>query len=93
VKVVIVIRVRAPFSSDNNELSEKTSTKSNDVEIKEMFESRNNPARPSTASEPIIIEQKEVPEMSNGKKLDMVIEISAIGICLQAIVIKHMYAL
>jgi len=34
----------APFSSDKDELSEETPTKSNNVKIEEMFESCNNPA-------------------------------------------------
>jgi len=62
----------APFSSD--ELSKETPTKSSDVEIEKMFESRNNPAGRSTASDPIIIEQKKVSKTSNEKKSDLVIQ-------------------
>lgn len=66
--------ISVPLSSDN-ELPEERPTKSNDVEIEEVFEMENNLTGPSTAPEPVIIEQEEVPETSNEKKSDMVTEI------------------
>jgi len=61
------LSISTPFSSNKNKLSQETPTKSSDVKIEEMCESRNNPAGPITASEPIIIEQKGAPETSNKK--------------------------
>ncbi|XP_011861872.1 PREDICTED: E3 ubiquitin-protein ligase RNF34 [Vollenhovia emeryi] len=66
--------ISVPFSSDNESPEEKP-TKSSDVEIEEIFEGDSNPTGPSTASEPVVTEQEEVPETSNQKKSDMVTEI------------------
>ncbi|TGZ42199.1 hypothetical protein DBV15_05643 [Temnothorax longispinosus] len=66
--------ISVPFSSDNESPGEKP-TKGSDVEIEEVFESDNNPTGPSTAPEPVITEQEEVPETSDEKKSDMVTEI------------------
>ncbi|KAL0131754.1 hypothetical protein PUN28_002951 [Cardiocondyla obscurior] len=65
--------ISVPFS--DNESPEERPTKSTDVEIEEIFETDNNPTGPSTTSEPVVIEQEEVPETSNEKKSDMVTEI------------------
>lgn len=80
--------ISVPFSSDN-ESPEERPTKSNDVEIEEIFESDSNPIEPSTAPEPVIIEQEEVlPETSNEKKSDIVTEIPTVCTCLQTTFIK-----
>ncbi|XP_071556522.1 E3 ubiquitin-protein ligase RNF34 [Temnothorax nylanderi] len=66
--------ISVPFSTDNESPEDKP-TKGSDVEIEEVFESDNNPTGPSTAPEPVITEQEEVPETSDEKKSDMVTEI------------------
>lgn len=74
--------ISVPFSSDNESPGERP-TKSRDVEIEEIFENDSNPTGPSTASEPVITEQEEVPETSNEKKSDMVTEIPTVCTYLQ----------
>ncbi|XP_012538877.1 E3 ubiquitin-protein ligase RNF34 [Monomorium pharaonis] len=66
--------ISVPLSSDS-ELLEERPTKSSDVEIEEVFESESNSTEPSTAPEPVVVEQEEVPETSNEKKSDIVTEI------------------
>jgi len=61
------------------------------VEIEEMFESDNNPTGPNTTSEPVTIELEEVPESSNKKKTNMIIDIPIVCTCLQAVLINYMY--
>ncbi|KAG5319065.1 RFFL ligase, partial [Acromyrmex heyeri] len=66
--------ISVPLSSDS-ESPEERPTKNTDLLIEEIFGNDSSPTGPSTASQPVIIEQEEVPETSNEKKSDMVTEI------------------
>lgn len=83
--------ISVPFSSDNESPEERPTKSNNVVEIEEIFEN-DNPTGPSTAPEPVITEQEEIPETSNEKKSDMVIEIPTVCTRLQAIFMKPIYA-
>lgn len=67
--------ISVPLSSDSESPEERPSKSNEIVEIEEVFENDSNPTGPSTASEPVVTEQEEVPETSNEKKSDMVTEI------------------
>ncbi|XP_032667891.1 E3 ubiquitin-protein ligase RNF34 isoform X2 [Odontomachus brunneus] len=64
--------ISAPLSTDDNESPSEGPTRSNDVEIEEVFECDSSA---TDAPEPIITEQDEVSETSNSIQSDMVMEI------------------
>ena len=69
--------ISVPLSSDS-ESPEERPTKNTDLLIEEIFGNDSSLTGPSTASQPVIIEQEEVPETSNEKKSDMVTEIPTV---------------
>lgn len=71
--------ISVPLSSDS-ESPEERPTKNTDLLIEEIFGNDSSPTGSSTASQPVIIEQEEVPETSNEKKSDMVTEIPTVYI-------------
>lgn len=70
--------ISTPLSTDGNESPGEGPTRSNDVEIEEVFECDNNAAERANNSEPIITEQDEVSETSNRVQSDMVTEIPTV---------------
>lgn len=67
--------ISAPLSTDDNESPSEGPTRSNNVEIEEVFECDSSAA---DAPEPIITEQEEISETSNSVQSDMVMEIPTV---------------
>ncbi|XP_018405926.1 PREDICTED: E3 ubiquitin-protein ligase RNF34 [Cyphomyrmex costatus] len=67
--------ISIPLSSDSGSPEERPTKNNIDLLIEEIFGNDSSSTGPSTAPQPVIIEQEEVPETSNEKKSDMVTEI------------------
>lgn len=70
--------ISIPLSSDNEMPEQREPTRSDSLEIEEVFEGDNTLAEPGNSAEPVITEHVEVPEASNEKKSDMVTEIPTV---------------
>lgn len=67
--------ISVPLSTDDNDSPSEGPTRTDNVEIEEVFECDNSA---TDAPEPIITEQDEVSETSNGVQSDMVTEIPTV---------------